>query len=246
MRSAEHPEGHWAGFRTSHFGGFLLLILLIVGFFAAYSVVFAMWTAQGPQSVIDALPEFLEKHSFSGLSALFAGLAFAGVISTLRMQERQLRKTIDDFEESNRNLHYGELDRLYFDLLKIALDKPHLRRGTRFPETDDRRREQDIYAYMVWNFIETIHDRVNNASDKEGEQLLATWGRTELHEMALHHRWWRTSPVDDMFKPAFVSYVSRRLTEIGTKRNRSRDPQPGTDSMAQRPARADQPPEPLP
>ena len=209
----------WIKFRGSHFSGFLVLILLIVGFFALYSHGFAVWTAGETQPIAEAYRMFFTKDSFSGLSALFAGLAFAGVISTLLMQERQLRKTIADFEESNRNLHYGELDKLYFDLLKLALDKPHLRSGTRFPEDDVRRREQDIYAYMVWNFIETIHDRTSSAPGEERKQLQNTWERTELHEMALHHPWWRTSPVDDMFKPVFVEHVRRRLVQIGARQS---------------------------
>jgi len=51
-----------------------------------------------------------------------------------------------------------ELDRVYFDLLRIGLEHPEL---VDFPTTHDRSkaRQYDAYAFMIWNFVETVFDR---------------------------------------------------------------------------------------
>jgi hypothetical protein len=57
--------------------------------------------------------------------------------------------TIKTFNKSLKMWHYGELDRMYSDLLKIAIDKPHLR-NPNVTQTDEQKREYEYYAQMVW------------------------------------------------------------------------------------------------
>lgn len=61
------------------------------------------------------------------------------------------------FRRSFKSMHYAELDRMYFDLLRIAVEKPHLRTPplSRIACQVD----YDSYAFMVWNFLETVYDR---------------------------------------------------------------------------------------
>src|SRR5215475_12603094 len=71
---------------------------------------------------------------------------------------RTLFYTIWSFRTTLRDSYYAELDRVYFDLLKLALERPYL---IEFPKSPDpeKAREYDAYAYMVWNFVETVFDR---------------------------------------------------------------------------------------
>ncbi len=106
------------------------------------------------------------------INVLIGGFAMIGAIFTLYMNQTQLEATLDEFRESNQLTHYAELDRLYFDLLRLAVQHPHLRN----PDSIDdpvQKRQYDAYAYMVWNFIETVIDRV------EMEKALAT-KRTDI------------------------------------------------------------------
>jgi hypothetical protein len=77
-------------------------------------------------------------------------------------------------------LHYGELDRMYSELLKIAIDKPHLR-NPNVTQTDEQKREYEYYAQMVWCFVETIYDRAT-----PDNQLLEIWYTAAEVENRLH------------------------------------------------------------
>jgi protein-tyrosine-phosphatase len=84
--------------------------------------------------------------------------------------------SIVTFRRTIKASHYAELDRMYLDILRIAIDKPHLRiSGAN--RTKDQEAEYDAYAYMVWNFLESIHDRC--LADQE---LCRTWYRSRLAE----------------------------------------------------------------
>lgn len=105
---------------------------------------------------------------------------------------------------------YSELDRFYADLLKIAIEHPHLRTPARlqrdvealhadydpYPdlpvatseqraEKDRRVAQYDAYAFLVWNFLETIHDRCQEYP----EQLLETWATIVAAENRVHRGW---------------------------------------------------------
>src|SRR6266700_2783349 len=62
------------------------------------------------------------------------------------------------FTRTLRDSYYAELDRVYFELLKIALEQPYLADFAAMPDPS-RQREYDAYAFMVWNFLETVFDR---------------------------------------------------------------------------------------
>ncbi len=63
------------------------------------------------------------------------------------------------FTTTLRDAYYAEIDRVYFELLKIGLERPEL---LSYPASPDpaKAREYGAYAFMVWNFVETIFDRM--------------------------------------------------------------------------------------
>lgn len=104
---------------------------------------------------------------------------------------------------------YSELDRFYADILRIAIEYPDLRQprpvapNTRtmladydpFPDdpqttdADSKAKQRkcaqyDAYAFMVWNFLETIHDRCD-----EHPELHDTWATIVSAENRLHRGW---------------------------------------------------------
>ena len=68
------------------------------------------------------------------------------------------------FTTTLRDAYYAEIDRVYFELLKIGLERPELLAYPTSPTSpaspDPAKASQyGAYAFMVWNFVETIFDR---------------------------------------------------------------------------------------
>src|SRR5215468_8777712 len=74
-----------------------------------------------------------------------------GIVATLFYSVWSFRTTL-------RDAYYAELDREYFELLKIGLERPELVTFAASPDPA-KAREYGAYAFMVWNFVETIFDR---------------------------------------------------------------------------------------
>ena len=94
--------------------------------------------------------------------------------------------------------HYAELDRMYADLLSLAVERPNLRDVTK--ELDQR---GFAYAYMVWNFIEAVHDRVFEPNSDQN--LRDTWRAAIRVEYELFGPWFEKN--SGMFKPQFVDFM---------------------------------------
>ena len=108
------------------------------------------------------------------------------------------------FTRTLRDSYYAELDRVYLELLKIALERPYL---LDFPATPDatRQREYDAYAFMVWNFLETIVDRCGG-----NKALCETWYPIIDAENAVHRKWFDLPENRTKFKQAFIHFIERR------------------------------------
>ena len=77
--------------------------------------------------------------------------------------------TLWSFAKSVRASYYAELDRMYFDLLKMAIERPYLLEAGAASDPV-RQREYELYAFMIWNFLETVYDRCG-----KNKQLTETW-----------------------------------------------------------------------
>jgi len=104
-----------------------------------------------------------------------------------------LLQTARSFRDSVNNINYTELDNMYLELLKMAIDKPYLRQPDSIYKNPqfktNREREYDIYARMIWNFLETIADRCDN-----DRHLEDTWHPVIQDEGSVHKQWIRQEP----------------------------------------------------
>ena len=100
---------------------------------------------------------------------------------------------------------YDIFDSTYLELLKTALDHPSFRN----PDVTSNYRHEfsgndciqyEIYAFMVYNFCETIYDK----GDKE---LMKTWEVIIETESILHAEWFRNPENRKKFKPSFCDYI---------------------------------------
>ena len=107
------------------------------------------------------------------------------------------------FTTTLRDAYYAELDRVYFELLKIGLERPAL---LAFPTSPDpaKAREYDAYAFMVWNFVETVFDRCQGWSKR---RLRETWYPVIAAENARHREWFDVPENRRKFKAHFSKFI---------------------------------------
>jgi hypothetical protein len=122
-----------------------------------------------------------------------------GIVFTLFYSVWSFRTTL-------RDSYYAELDRVYFDLLRIGLEHPVL---LDFPESPDpsKAREYDAYAFMVWNFVETVYDRCQGRSKR---RLRETWYPVIAAENARHRAWFDLPQNRRKFKENFCRFIDTR------------------------------------
>lgn len=100
--------------------------------------------------------------------------------------------------------HYTELDSAYRELLRLVMDRPHL--ATPAALADDRQRgEYDMYAFMLWNYLETIYDRC-----EKNHKLRETWYPIIATEMQIHGNWFAEQRNQPKFKEAFRRFIAGR------------------------------------
>jgi hypothetical protein len=110
------------------------------------------------------------------------------------------------FTTTLRDAYYAELDRVYFELLKIGLERPELLSYSTAPASPDPAKagQYGAYAFMVWNFLETIFDRCQGWSKR---RLRETWFPIIAAENELHRGWFELPDNRRRFKQRFVRFI---------------------------------------
>ena len=145
-------------------------------------------------AVLPAEPEVM---TLWAKAAVIADAAAAlGIVFTLFYSVWSFRTTL-------RDSYYAELDRVYFDLLRIGLERPDL---LDFPASPNpsKAREYDAYAFMVWNFVETVFDRCQGWSKR---RLRETWYPVIAEENARHRDWFNLPQNRRKFKEPFCRFI---------------------------------------
>jgi hypothetical protein len=133
--------------------------------------------------------------------AVIADAAAAlGIVFTLFYSVWSFRTTL-------RDSYYAELDRVYFELLKLGLEHPEL---LDFPTKPDptKVREYDAYAFMVWNFVETVYDRCQGWTKR---RLRETWYPVIAAENDRHRDWFDRPENRHKFKEPFCRFIDARF-----------------------------------
>lgn len=141
-------------------------------------------------------PEYV--NFFGALGGL--GDAVGGVIGA-----SALLYSMMVYKDSVMLSHYSELDSTYAGLLEKGIEHPHFVAGD--VERDAIEKVQyDLYAFMVWNFIETIVDRCH------GKKTLAeTWSPIILVEAKKHYAWFVKPENKEKFKDSFRKHILELL-----------------------------------
>ena len=90
--------------------------------------------------------------NWSHAGVIAEALGSIGIVCTLFY-------SVWSFKTTLRDAYYAEIDRVYFELLKIGLEKPELLTYPNSPDPAKAATSTAPIAFMVWNFVETIFDR---------------------------------------------------------------------------------------
>lgn len=98
---------------------------------------------------------------------------------------------------------YQQVDEMYMSILKIGIEHPAFRDASKtknYEENfyDDEKIKYENYAYIVWNFCETLHDR--DFSEDE------TWKGALKYENNLHSDWFNKNS-KNLYKEKFIKYI---------------------------------------
>ena len=104
---------------------------------------------------------------------------------------------------------YHVFDATYLDILKTGMENPSFRNpiltndyANKFSE--DEKIKYEIYAFITWNFCETIFD-------KGDVVLMQTWFVVIETENNLHRKWFDNPENSNKFKESFRLYIQDNL-----------------------------------
>ncbi|MDQ1337271.1 MAG: hypothetical protein QG617_238 [Campylobacterota bacterium] len=125
-----------------------------------------------------------------------------GIIATM-MAVFALLYSMRTYNKTMQIVHYGEIDKMYFEILKEALAKPHLVRQN-IVRSEEEEVEYGIYAFIVWNFLESIYDRCIL-----DDGLQKTWFPIIETERATHLAWIKNPQNRIKFKDEFLNFIDK-------------------------------------
>lgn len=102
---------------------------------------------------------------------------------------------------------YDIFDATYLDILKIGLDNPTFRNPKLTNDylnsfSENEKIKYEIYAFISWNFCESIFD-------KSDDELMKTWSVIIDTENQLHRQWFDNPENYSKFKESFRLYISQ-------------------------------------
>jgi hypothetical protein len=102
---------------------------------------------------------------------------------------------------------YQQVDEMYMSILKIGIEHPVFRDASKtknYEENfyDDEKIKYENYAYIVWNFCETLYDR--EFSEDE------TWKGALKYENDLHSDWFNKNS-KNLYKEKFIKYIYKKF-----------------------------------
>lgn len=106
---------------------------------------------------------------------------------------------------------YDIFDSTYLEILKIGIEYPdfrnveYTRRYAELPTAERFRYE--TYAFICWNFCETIFDK----GDKD---LMKTWSVVITNENSLHRVWFNNPDNHPKFKEEFRYYINNQYAGV--------------------------------
>ena len=116
--------------------------------------------------------------------ALFTFVLAVGIPVTIWLSTKEREESSVRFLEQEQDRFYAQLDGTYVEIQKLIIDHPHLGDPAvllQDPEaTPEQLTQYDAFAFIVWNFIESIYDFTSKGDDspqgrRMTEMLTQSW-----------------------------------------------------------------------
>ena len=127
--------------------------------------------------------------------------------------------------EQEQDQFYAQLDDTYLEIQKLIIDHPHLGDPSvllkNSEATPEHLTQYDAFAFIVWNFIESIYDFTHKGHDspqgrRKTEMLTQSWQCIVDYEGARHAQWFARPENQQKFKKPFRDYVARQRESWNT------------------------------
>ena len=107
------------------------------------------------------------------------------------------------------NNSYDVFDATYLDILKTGMENPSFRNPVLTNDyinsfSGNEKIKYEIYAFISWNFCETIFD-------KGDDELMKTWSVVVDTENSLHRKWFDNPENTKKFKQSFRLHIMKIL-----------------------------------
>ena len=108
-------------------------------------------------------------------------------------------------EKSDNN--YEVFDSTYLEILKTGIEYPNFRdigftSNYKLHSENEEIIRYEIYAFICWNFCETLYD-------KGDEELMKTWSVVIDTENQLHRKWFDQPENAPKFKQEFIDFIKK-------------------------------------
>ena len=110
------------------------------------------------------------------------------------------------YKKSTDFYKYQEVDQIYMEVLKMGIEYPSFVDLSKTKNYEkhfygDEKIKYENYAYIVWNFCETLYDR---------EMIDTTWEGALRLENNLHSDWFKKNN-EKLFKQPFIKYIQEKF-----------------------------------
>jgi hypothetical protein len=113
----------------------------------------------------------------------------------------------EQFQREERDKFYAQLDETYLRILQMIVVNPRLADASSARSRGERI-QYDAFAFIMWNFIESIYDFCLN-----DEILRNTWHCVLECEGAAHAEWFNRGDSRKRFKAEFCDYIDGLATK---------------------------------
>ncbi|HXT70565.1 MAG TPA: hypothetical protein VN700_12450 [Vicinamibacterales bacterium] len=167
--------------------------------------------------------------------AFFTLVLAVGIPITIWIASKEREESSKRFLAQEQDRFYATLDSIYLDIQKMIIQHPHLAHPER-KRSPDQETQYRAFAFIVWNFIESIYDYTQGAdsSDPKRKQLTLlreTWHCIIQHEGALHAEWFAKPENHHKFKERFRKDMQRDLAKWMPPQRHPAEPSPAGHSV---------------
>ena len=146
--------------------------------------------------------------------AVFTLILAVGIPATISLSAEESKKSSRRSLEQEQDRLYAQLDGTYLEIQRLIIDYPYLGDPAALLKNPEAKPEQlrqyDAFAFIVWNFIESIHD-FTLPGHRMTDMLSQSWECIVDYEGERHAQWFALDENQKKFKRSFCDHMADKL-----------------------------------